>query len=110
VKCDHVTIAYPVKEENIAQLQELVDAKPRIYLHGFVEADGIDLFKVFIDYFKHRVDGKRLDGEQYHLTYTRNADMASSDSNKVLGGEIIATGESAANMQLHGEFKLVPIA
>lgn len=103
VKCDHVTISYPVMEEDVNELQAVVDSNPVFKLNGFIEADGIDVFRVAVNNYCLRPDGKH-----YHLTYSRLESRASSDSNKVFDGEIIARSYSTAEEVLTGEFKLVP--
>jgi hypothetical protein len=104
IKCDHVTIAYPVKEEDISDLQYLVNSKVLVEAESFIETDCIDVFRVYVNFY-----GRRLDGKQYHLTYTRSEDRPSSDANKIFEGGIVVKHQRTVNVYLTGEFKLVSI-
>jgi hypothetical protein len=105
VKCHHVTIAYPVKEEDVDFLQKLVDSNPQFVTDCYINADGIDLSTVLIDgvYVRH-------DGKYYYITHSRTEERSSDDSNKVLLGEVDILSHAAdIPIILNGEFKLIPI-
>lgn len=101
VKCDHVTIQYDINKEELKKFQPIFDAN-EFKLNGFIEADGIDLFRVTVD-----GNSQRPDGNFYHLTFTRTKERASSDSNKVLAGEIISSGNFHAGFKLNGTLRFL---
>ncbi len=104
VRCDHITVAYSFTEADVPLLQDFVDRNHTMQLNCFIQADGIDLFRVL-------ANGKisRPLGGWFHLTYTRSESRESSDSNRVFSGEIKAEGMYSAGLKLGGTFQLVPL-
>ena len=102
VKGDHVTVVYNIKEKDILPIQRWVDSERVFVLEAFIEADGIDLFRV-------SVNGRRERpmGGIFHLTYTRTHERQSADANKVFSGEIKHTYVQPVSMRLEGELRLV---
>lgn len=102
VKCDHVTVVYDIKEGDIPALQHWVDVERIFTLEAFIEADGIDLFRVSMNGRR-----ERPMGGIFHLTYTRTHERQSADANKVFSGEIKHTYVQPVSMRLEGELRLV---
>lgn len=103
VTCDHVTIAYDFNQEDCDKLQKLVDRHPHVEVTEWIRADGIDLFRVSVN-----GEVQRPCGGLYHLTLSKNRVRQSSDSNRVLSGEISTRDAKPTLIQLSGEFKLIP--
>lgn len=104
VKCDHVTIAYPVLLKDREVLRNFLSGAPSFYIDCFIQSDGIDLFRVNAN-----GKGARPIEGIFHLTYTRTEERASSDSNKVLSGDIPIERFVYVSLALTGELKLIKI-
>ena len=61
--CHHVTIANDFEEKDVNILQQIVNGNTHVELCGYIYGDGIDCFKVLVD-FKAQSPLGRL----YHLT------------------------------------------
>lgn len=101
-KCHHVTIAYNFDESDIDRLQKLVDSISKIEIFEMIITDVVDLFLVKINDMVLITDSSFS-----HLTHAFQEGAQSSDSSRVLNGEIPIKEITPAVFELSGRFELI---
>lgn len=101
-KCHHVTIAYNFDESQVGSLQRLVNAKPTFSIFELITTDVVDLFVVMVNGMVMKTDSSLS-----HLTHAFQEGAQSSDSSRVLNGDIPIKEITPAVFELTGRFELI---
>ena len=101
-KCHHVTIAYNFDESQVESLQKLVDTKPTFSIFELITTDVVDLFVVMVNGMVMKTDSSLS-----HLTHAFQEGAQSSDSSRVLNGDIPIKETTPAVFELTGRFELI---